>query len=167
MKHLALKLAGLALLAATPVAPAIAQPAPAITVGMKVVDVANKEVGLISARNDTTVTLRTDRYEIPLPSSSFALRDGKLYFAMTREQVNAEYAKALAAAEASLVVGAPVKGLGGTPVGTIASIDDQKVTIKLTAGQLVELPRSGIAGGQDGAVIGITAADLAKQVSSN
>ncbi len=167
MNRSILKLAGAALLASAPLVPAIAQQAPAITVGMQVVDTANAAVGQIVAMRDGTVTLKTDRHEIPLPATSFALRDGKLFFAMTRAQLNAEYDKALAAAEASLAVGATVKGLGGTPVGTIESIDDQKVVIKLTSGQVVQLPRNGIAGGQDGAVIGITAADLAKKVSSN
>lgn len=166
MNRLIMKLAGAALLVAAPVVPALAQ-APAINVGMQVVDTANTAVGQIVAMRDGTVTLKTDRHEIPLPATSFALRDGKLFFAMTRAQVNAEYEKALAAAEASLAVGATVKGLGGTPVGTIESIDDQKVMIKLAGGRVVQLPRNGIAGGPDGAVIGITAADLAKKVSTD
>ena len=161
------KLVGVALLAATPIVPIAAQPAPAINVGMKVVDVKNADVGMISAMREGTVTLKTDRHEIPLPATSFALRDGKLYFGMTREAVNGEYEKVQAAAEASLAVGSPVKGLAGAPLGTIESIDAQKVTIKLASGQLVQLPRSGIVGGADGAVIGISAADLAKQVSAN
>ena len=167
MKRSMLKLAGAALLVAAPVAPAFAQAAPAISVGMQVVDTADAAVGQIVAMRDGTVTLKTDRHEIPMPATSFALRDGKLYFAMTRAQVNAEYEKALADAEASLAVGATVKGLAGTPVGTIESIDEQNVMIKLTGGQSVQLPRSGIAGGPDGAVIGISAADLAKKVSSD
>ena len=167
MNRSMLKLAGAALLAAAPVVPALAQQAPAITVGMQVMDTADASVGQIVAMRDGTVTLKTDRHEIPLPATSFALRDGKLFFAMTRDQVNAEYEKALAEAEASLAVGATVKGLGGTPVGTIESIDDQNVMIKLTGGQSVQLPRGGIAGGPDGAVIGISAADLAEKVSGN
>ena len=167
MNRSILKIAGAAFLMAVPIAPALAQQAPAINVGMQVVDTANGAVGQIVAMRDGTVTLKTDRHEIPLPATSFALRDGKLFFAMTRDQVNAEYEKALAEAQASLVVGAAVKGLGGTPVGTIESIDDQNVLIKLTSGQSVQLPRNGIAGRPDGAVIGISAADLAKKVSSN
>lgn len=167
MNRSILKFAGAALLMAAPIAPVLAQQAPAINVGMQVVDTANAAVGQIIALRDGTVTLKTDRHEIPLPATSFALRDGKLFFAMTRAQVNAEYEKALADAEASLAVGATVKGLGGTPVGTIESIDDQNVLIKLTTGQSVQLPRNGIAGGADGAVIGITAADLAAKVSNN
>ncbi len=167
MNRSILKLAGAALLVAAPAVPVVAQQAPAINVGMQVVDTANAAVGQIVAMRDGTVTLKTDRHEIPLPATSFALRDGKLFFAMTRAQVNAEYEKAMAVAEASLAVGAAVKGLGGTPVGTIESIDAEKVMIKLSGGQVIQLPRTGIAGGPDGAVIGITADDLAEKVSSN
>ena len=166
MKPLVTKLIGAALLAAAPVAPASAQAAPTVTVGMKVVDTASAPVGTIVARNGTTVTLKTDAHEVPLPSSSFTVQDGTAYFGMTRAQLNAEYEKTLAAAEASLAPGAIVKGLNGKSLGTIESIDAEKVMLKLDSGQRVELPRSGIAGGADGAVIGITAEDLARLVSS-
>jgi preprotein translocase subunit YajC len=170
MKPLTTKFFAVALIAAAPAvamaAPA-APPAPAVKVGMKVVDTANAEVGMIVARNDTTVTLKTDAHEIPLSSSSFTVQGGKAYFGMTRAQVNAEYEKGMAAAQASLVPGAVVKGLNGNRLGTIASIDEQKVVLKLDSGQSVELPRSGIAGRADGAVAGITAEDLAAKVAAN
>jgi preprotein translocase subunit YajC len=171
MKPLTSKLFAAALIAAAPAVATAAPPVPAsasaVKVGMKVVDTANAEVGMIVARNDTTVTLKTDAHEIPLSSSSFTVQGGKAYFGMTRAQVNAEFEKSMAAAQASLVPGAVVKGLNGNRLGTIASIDEQKVVLKLDSGQSVELPRSGIAGRADGAVAGITAEDLAAKVAAN
>lgn len=168
MQPLICRMFAAALLLAAPLAPAAAQqPAASLAVGMPVVDVKEGAVGTIISRNGDSVTLKTDLYEIPLASGSFTVQDGRAYFGMTRAQVNSEHEKTLAAAKASLAVGSTVKGLAGTPIGTIDSIDDQKVLIKLTAGQVIELPRSGIRGGPQGAVIGISAADLADKVSNN
>jgi hypothetical protein len=162
-----MKLFSSTLIAAAVFAAAPAAAAPAVTVGMKVVDTANADVGMIVARNDTTVTLKTDAHDIPLPTSSFTVQEGKAYFGMSRAQVNAEYEKTMAAAQASLVPGAVVKGLNGNRLGTIESINEAKVVLKLDSGQSVELPRSGVAGRADGAVAGITAQDLAAQVGSD
>ena len=168
MKALVSKMLAAALFAAAPLAPALAQqPATSVTVGMQVVDVKGAAVGTIVSRNGDSVTLKTDRHEIPLSSGSFTVQGGKAYFGMTQAQVNAEYEKSTAAAAASLVPGAVVKGLNGNRLGTIEAIDDTKVVIKLDSGQTVELPRSGIAGRPDGAIVGITAEELARKVSGN
>ncbi len=168
MQSLISRLIAAALLGAAPLAPAVGQkPAASLAVGMPVVDVKEGAVGTIISRDGESVTLKTDLYEIPLAAGSFTVQDGRAYFGMTRAQVNAEHEKILAAAKASLAVGSTVKGLAGTPIGSIESIDDQKVVIKLTGGQVVELPRSGIRGGPQGAVVGISAADLADKLSGN
>lgn len=165
MKPLISKYFLAALLAAAPVAPALAQqPATTVAVGMQVVDASGQPVGTIASQRADSVTVKTDRHEVPLNVSSFAVRDGKAYFGMTQAQLNAEYEKSMAAAQASLTPGSVVKGLNGARLGTIDSIDEQKVVLKLDSGQSVELPRSGVAGGPDGAVVGITAEDLAKQI---
>lgn len=165
MKPLISKMFAAALFVSAPLAPAFAQqPAATVAVGMQVVDVKDAPVGTIISMNGDSVTLKTDRHEIPLNAGSFSVQEGKAYFGMTQAEVNAEYEKTLAAAEASLAPGAVVKGLNGQRLGTIESIDDQTLKLKLDGGQVVELPRSGIAGGPDGAVVGITAEDLAKQV---
>ena len=79
MKSLTSKLLAATLLAVAPAALAAA-PAetPAVKVGMKVVDTANAEVGMIVARNDTTVTLKTDAHEIPLSTSSFTVQGARV-----------------------------------------------------------------------------------------
>ena len=166
MKTLILRISAAALIAAAPFVAAAAQgTAGTVSVGMPVVDVSGAAVGVIASRNGDNVTLKTDRHEIPFPAGSFTVQDGKAHFAMTRAQANAEYEKVLAAAEASLAPGAEVKGLGGKRLGTIESIDETNVTLKLDSGQSVQLPRSGVVGGPDGAVAGISAEDLAKEVS--
>lgn len=158
------------LLAASPLAPGLAQKPAAsasVAVGMPVVDVKGAPVGSIISMRGDTVTLKTDRHEIPLPAGSFTVRRGKAYFGMTRAQANAEYDKTLAAVKASLAPGGVVKGLNGQRLGTIESIDEQKVKLKLDSGRIVVLPRSGVAGGPDGAVVGITAEELAAKLSED
>lgn len=157
-----------ALIAAAPLVAAGAQPAQGeVAVGMQVIGPSDGVVGVIASRNGGDVTLKTDLHSIPMPVGSFTVQEGKAYFALTRAQVNAEYVKAIADAEASLTPGAAVKGLNGVPLGTIQAIDSDNVTLKLESGQVVILPRSGVAGRPDGAVVGITAEDLAAKVSGN
>ncbi len=157
-----------ALLAATPIVTASAQPAQGqVEVGMQVIGPADGVVGVIASRNGDNVTLKTDKHSILMPAGSFTVQEGKAYFAMTQAQVNSEYEKAVAAAEASVIPGAVVKGLNGARLGTIEAIDSENVTLKLDSGQVVILPRSGIAGRPDGAVVGLTAEQLAAKVAGN
>jgi len=74
--------------------------------------------------------------------------------------VNAAVEEALAEANKRIAPGATVTGSGGDTVGTIDSVEGEFVTLKLTSGKLVRLPRTGVAPGPDGAVIGMTAAEL-------
>ncbi|WP_300975118.1 hypothetical protein [Sphingomonas sp. LHG3406-1] len=68
--------------------------------------------------------------------------------------------KAITEANAKLVAGTSVYGPGGTLAGTIDAIDDAVVTLKLTSGQLVRMPRNSIASSEQGAVLGLSAAEL-------
>lgn len=158
-----------ALFAVAPLATAAAQPAQQgqVAVGMQVIDPAGGVVGVIASMNGGDVMLKTDRHSIPMPATSFRVQDGKAYFGMTGAQVNAEYEKAVADAEASVAPGAIAKGLNGVKLGTIQAVDSENVTLKLDSGQVVVLPRSGVAGRPDGAVIGLTAEQLAAKVAGN
>ena len=120
--------------------------------------------GVVTAVNGDVVTIKTDRLETNLSKSSFAQSEGKLLVGMTQAELNATIEKDKAAAEASLAVGAPVKGSAGTEVGTIEAIDAEFVTLKLASGKSIRIPRAGIAGSATGAVIGLTAAELEAQV---
>ncbi len=161
MTRLLVPFVSLSLLAA----PALA--APPYAVGTAVVDTKGGAVGTISAtEGDTIVKVRTDKHDIRLPVTSFAKdpSSGKLLLALTQAELNAKYEADMAAAAASLEVGKPVKGLNGQVLGTIESIDANQVQLKLASGQSVQFPRSGIAGGVDGAVAGITLEQLQAQL---
>jgi preprotein translocase subunit YajC len=146
-------------------APALAQAAKAsFAAGAQVKDTQGGDVGTITRVDGDHVIVKTDKHEVRLPQASFTAHEGHFLMAMTRDQLNAEVDKALAAANAKLVTGATVLGSAGSPVGTINAIDDQFVTIKLTSGALVRLPRSGIAAGPNGPVIGMTGEQLQAQV---
>jgi preprotein translocase subunit YajC len=141
--------------------PAFAQ-AVGFSVGTQVLDSSGGTVGTVTAVNGDVVTVKTDKLDANLGKASFAEQDGKLYIGMTQADLNAAVEKEQAAAEASLAVGAEVKDSAGASAGTIEAIDAEFVTIKLASGKSVRIPRTGIAGSSNGAVIGLTAADLEK-----
>jgi preprotein translocase subunit YajC len=140
-------------------APAAAQKA-AIAPGTAVKDTAGGAVGTIARVDGDHVVVKTDRHEVRLPTSSFTPVEGGLLFGMTQAQLNAEVDKAKAAAGAKIAVGAAVTGAAGANVGTIAAVDAEWVTLKLTSGASVRLPRSAVAAGDKGVVTSVTAAEL-------
>lgn len=146
--------------------PAYAQ-ADGFTVGAQVLDSQGNPVGTVTAVNGDVVTVKTDKLDANLGKASFASQDGKLYVGMSQAELNAVVEKDQAAAAASLAVGAPVKGTGGADIGTIEAIDTEFVTLKLTSGKSVRIPRAGIAGSAQGAVIGLTLADLEAQTGGD
>ena len=152
-------------LAFTPLAPALAQAGGGFAVGTQVTDANGGPVGTVTAINGDVVTVKTDKLEANLSKASFAESEGKLLVGMTQAELNAAIENDKAAADASLAVGAEVKDSAGTAAGSIESIDADFVTIKLASGKSVRLPRTGIAGSANGAVIGLTAADLEAQVA--
>lgn len=132
----------------------------AINPGMSVVDPAGNAVGTITAVNGANVVLKTDKHEVTLPATSFTADQGKLLFGMTAEQVNAAAEQAAAQAAAAIAPGAQVFGQGGALAGTIDSIDDQYVTIKLASGNLVRVPKNGVASNGQKVVVGASVAQL-------
>jgi preprotein translocase subunit YajC len=129
-------------------------------VGTQVTDAQGGPVGTVTAVNGDVVTVKTDKLEANLPKASFAPNEGKLLIGNTQAELNALVEKEKAAADASLAVGAPVKDSAGASAGTIEAIDAEFVTLKLASGKSVRLPRTGIAGSANGAVVGATLADL-------
>ena len=128
--------------------------------GTKVVHTSGAEVGTVQAVEDGFYLVKTDKHEVRLPKASFTAHEGGFIMAMTRDQVNAAVEQSLASAAEKIVVGASITGSQGGAVGTIDALDDQFVTVKLASGKLVRLPRSGIAPGPNGPVIGMTVAEL-------
>jgi preprotein translocase subunit YajC len=155
----ALAAAPLALSAALAATPAEVHP------GMQVIDPAGGSVGVVTGVNGANLILKTDKHEVTLPMTSFTANNGKLLFAMTAAQLNAETEQAMAAANAAMTVGTQVYGSDGTLAGQIDAMDDSFVTIKIASGALVRVPRSGIVGTPKGAMVGMTTAQL-NQVSA-
>ena len=144
--------------AATAMQPALAQTASFS--GAKVSDTAGGAVGTIAREDGDFVILKTDKHEVRLPKASFTAHNGGFIMAMTQAEVNAAVDKSLAEADKTIVAGASVTGSQGAAVGTIEAVDAEHVTVKLSSGTTVKLPRSGVAPGPNGAVIGMTAAEL-------
>ena len=143
---------------AVPLAPAHAQ-----TAGMQVVDTTGGAVGTVVSVSGDNVVIKTDRHQVALPKTSFTAHEGKLLFGMTQAQLNAATEKSLAEAAAAIAPGATVKGSGGAVLGTIDAVDTEFVTINLQSGNLVRIPRSGVAAGNGDVVIGLTAEELEAQ----
>jgi preprotein translocase subunit YajC len=147
------------MLAASP-SVAVAQTPSAIVPGMQVVDPSGATVGTVYSVKGQDLIVKTDKHEVLLPATSFTPSQGKLLFALTQAQLNAQTEQAIAEANAKLVAGTSVYGQAGTLAGTIEAIDETTVTLKLTSGSLIRIPRNGIAPGPKGAVLGISAAEL-------
>jgi preprotein translocase subunit YajC len=161
----ALALASVAVPAAAQ-APAAQAPAAPIAPGTVIKDSAGGEVGTVASVDGQFLVIKTDRNEARIPVTSFTPSNGVLLFGMTRDQLNAEVDKAQAASDAKIVVGAPVTGAGGASVGTIEAVDAEFVTLKLTSGGSVRLPRKAVAGGPTGVVTTVTAAELEATAAS-
>jgi preprotein translocase subunit YajC len=161
-----LKLRRLALIAASlsfalPAAAAWAQaPAAAVSVGTLVKDTNGGEVGTVTRVDGQFYVIKTDKHEVRLPATSFTPHEGALLFGLTRDQLNAEIEKQLAAAAEKIAPGAAVADAAGGAVGTITAVDAESVTVKLASGTLVRLPKAAVAPGPNGAVVGSTAAQL-------
>ncbi len=155
-----------------PISPAVAQAAPAHAtwVGKTVLDPKEGTVGTVTTVKDGNVIVKTDRLEATLPATSFTYQQNKLYFGMTQAELNATIDKVVADREAALAAalqpGAEVKGSAGAVLGTIEQIDAEYAAIKLADGQIVRIPRSGIAATAEGAVAGVSAAELEAQLES-
>ena len=157
----------IAALAIALASPAAMAQAPAFHPGMAVKDASGGSVGSVVKVEGDILTVKTDKHEVPLPSKSFTVDGHTLLLGMTQAQLNSEWEKTLASAEASLAVGAPVLGAQGTSVGTIDAIDAETVTITLASGKKVRLPRAGIVGDSAGARIGFTAEQLEAQLAGS
>ena len=141
-------------------APAVAQQA-ATKIGMQVTDANGAPVGTVVGMKGANLLVRTDKHDALLPASSFRAEKGKLLFGMTQAQLDAQIEQSLSAASSAVVAGATVKGLAGTPVGTVESLADGNATIVLQDGKKIAVPQNGLRGNADGSVtIGYSAEQL-------
>ena len=148
-----------------PTAPPATTPTAAATspaIGMPVVDAKGGAVGTITALAADGITVKTDKHLAIIPRPGLKVSNGKATIGMTQIELNAQIERALAAApKLELAVGGTVKGSAGTSIGTLDAISGDSVTIKLTDGNLIAIPRTSIAaeaGG--GGKIALTAAQL-------
>ena len=144
-------------------APAAA--APAIAAGAKVTDPNGGEVGTVTSVANGNVVVKTDKYDVSLPVTSFAASNGVFLIALTRDQLNAETEKAMAAAGPVVTVGATVYDPQGGVVGTVQELDAELATVKLP-NSVVKLPLNAFARGPNGPLIGETAAQLEAKVGA-
>jgi hypothetical protein len=137
-----------------------------MNVGMQVTDASGGPVGTVKAIQGANLLIKTDKHEALLPATSFTVSKGKLLFGMTQAQLDSQIEQSLAAAKAAITAGATVKGTAGTPLGTIDSVVDGKVTMTLENGKKIAVPQEGFRGNPDGSVtIGFTADQLEAIVS--
>ena len=162
IKKSAIYLASLGLGLASLTVPAAAQQAATagFNAGATVKDTQGGTVGVVTNVDGDAIVVKTDRHEVRLPKTSFTPTDDGLLFGLTQAQLNAQVDQAMAAAQANFRVGATLSGSGGTAVGTVESLDDTWVTVKLNSGSSIRLPRNAIAANANGLVTSLTAAEL-------
>jgi preprotein translocase subunit YajC len=146
--------------------PALAQAAAAsVTAGAKVMDPSGAPVGTITSVSNGEAVVKTDKYEVRLPTTSFGARQNGFAISMTQAELNATVEAALAKGAATMTVGATVLDPAGGTVGTIEAMDGQFVTIALASGKKARLPVASVAATPKGPVIGATAAQLEAQLA--
>ncbi len=142
------------------------QAAPAISVGMAVVDDAGAPVGQVESVEGGDVLVRTDRHQARIPRASLRLNRGRLVLSMTRAQLNAAVDRlAPSPVMVELVPGVTVRGTGGVVAGTIESVAEDHVILRLVSGVAVRLPRSSVGADAEGGIISVTAAELQQMVA--
>lgn len=146
--------------------PAAANAQATLSVGRAVTDTSGGAVGTITAIDGDNVVLRTDRHEVRLPANSLTVTESTVLFGETQAELNARVDQMQAQAQQAFVVGATVRDRDGAVVGPVQALDAETLTIQLGA-QQVRLPRTAVAAGPEGLVIGATVAELEATVSAN
>lgn len=159
-----------ALLTAGTAGPAFAQAAPApapakvnVTTGASVSDAKGGAVGTIASVTGDIAVIDTGVVKASVPTSAFAQSDKGLLIGMTKVELEAAAQSAAASAQqqflASLKPGTAVTDQNGGAVGTIEAVEGDLVTVA-TPNAKAKLPKSAIAQGPNGPVIGMTQAQL-------
>lgn len=146
-------------------APAAASATAAVTVtaGATVTDAKGGAVGKIESVTGDAVVVDTGAVKASIPVSSFAKTDTGFAIGMTKAELEAAAKGASAAQQekflASLAPGVTVSDPNGGAVGKIENVEGDLVTVA-TPNAKAKLPKSAIVQGPNGAVIGMTQAQL-------
>lgn len=172
MRNLKLLLASVALGMATAAgaqatppagAPAAAAAAPNLTAGMTIYDSTGAAAGTIESVAGDLVVVSTGTNKISMPKSSFGAGTNGPVVSVTKAQIdeaaNAAAAQQQAALKSALVPGAKVNGSGGTPIGTVKSMDASNVVLESAKG-LITVPMTALSAGAGGLTIAMTAAEF-------
>jgi len=153
-KVLAFSAAALALPLAVP---ALAQST--LHVGATVTDPQGGTVGTITAIDGATLTLHTDRHDIPLPVTAFTATPTTVLFGMTQAALDTAFEQAAAAAAQAFQVGAVLHDNSGAVVGPITVLEADTATVQIGA-NVLRVPRGALQAGHGGLVINATLAQL-------
>ncbi|MFW2829676.1 hypothetical protein [Sphingomonas sp. ID0503] len=138
-------------------APTAAAGQPQLAAGGKVYDTKGGEVGTIESVDASGAVVSTGTNKVKLPTNSFAAGKTGPMIAMTKAELDA--AAGAAAKPLALNVGATIYGPQNAEVGKIEAVEGDLVTVA-TAKTKAKLPKSAFAMGDNGPVIGMTAAQL-------
>lgn len=155
-------------LAPSAFAQAAATPAAALApaVGAKVFDTAGAEVGTIKSISGPNFVIDTGKNTATLALASLGTSPKGPIIAMTREQLDAAVEKAeadaAAALAAAITVDAPVHASDGTTVlGKITDVGETDFVMD-TGSAPVKMPKTSVAKGANGLMIGMTAEQFAE-----
>lgn len=151
---------------ATSAAPTAATP----TVGAVVYDAAGAEVGKIKSVNAPNFVIDTGKNTATLALTALGTGPKGPVLGMTKVELDAAAEKAAAAAKAdtaaAIVVGAPVYASDGTTqLGKVAEVTDAEFVLDAGAVR-VKLPKTSVAKGASGLMIGMTAQAFADATKS-
>ena len=155
---------------------AMAQEVPAtvselLAVGATVYGPNGAEVGKIEKLADGNVVIFTGTNRATLPATSIGRNDKGLLIGMTKEQLDsavaAASAKADAAMTAALVPDAQITSTDGVVVGTVQKVEGENVTVDLSSGSTIALPKNQLhATASGGLGLFVTAAEFTAAVNS-
>ena len=133
-----------------------------VAAGAKVYGPEGNEVGTVVKVEGGIVTLDTGAHKAPLPENAFGKGDKGPTITVTKAQLDSMMDEQLAAAaakrDAALVAGAAVATAGGSPAGTIKSVDGDAVVLESPSGA-VALKREHFAVNAQGALMALFTAD--------
>jgi preprotein translocase subunit YajC len=154
----------------SPAPAAAASATTSVTAGATVYDAAGVEVGTIKSVDATNFVIDTGKNTATMALTTLSAGAKGPVLGLTREQLDAAAEKAgadaAAALSASLVAGAEVRASDGTTVlGKVGEVTETDFVLD-TGKARVKLPKTSVAKGESGLVVGMTAEQFADATRS-